>query len=189
MNSADTVMLIDAAYLDRVGADLSKHFSGVLGRELPKGDLALLLECLAMDGGTPFGDNTIHVFFVCDDKGKKLESFRPGDLKKELDCMAFKSRLGEFVLYSFEPSDMATREELFLEGVKLAADAKEVKRLVVVPFEEAYGGKIPAILDKVDGKEKMTVFGMNPLAGEGSWQWEMLGFSILLSFGIKADEL
>lgn len=38
--------------------------------------------------------------------------------------MAFKSQLGEFALYSFEPSDMASREELFLESLRVVVDAK-----------------------------------------------------------------
>ena len=38
MNFAETVMLVDAAYLNRVCGDLKKHFSTVLGRELPKAD-------------------------------------------------------------------------------------------------------------------------------------------------------
>ena len=37
MNFAETVMLVDAAYLNRVCGDLKKHFSTVLGRELPAG--------------------------------------------------------------------------------------------------------------------------------------------------------
>jgi len=97
--------------------------------------------------------------------------------------------LGEFALYSFEPSDMASREELFLESLRVVVDAKEVKRVIIVPAEEEYGDKVPAILNKVDGKEKMTVFGMNPPACEVAYQWEMFGFAVLQSLGIKADEL
>jgi hypothetical protein len=41
----------------------------------------------------------------------------------------------------------------------------------------------------VDGKEKMTVFGMNPPTSEVAYQWEMFGFAVLQSLGIKADEL
>ena len=118
-----------------------------------------------------------------------MGAFQPSDLEKELNNVAFKSQLGEFALYSFEPSDMTGREELFLESLKVVVDAKEVKRVIIVPAEEEYGDKIPAILNKVDGKEKMTVFGMNPPAGEVAYQWEMLGFAILQSLGIKAEEL
>ena len=33
---ADTVILVDVAYVDRVAGDLSKHFGDVVGRKLPK---------------------------------------------------------------------------------------------------------------------------------------------------------
>ena len=32
---ADTVILVDVAYVDRVAGDLSKHFGDVVGRKLP----------------------------------------------------------------------------------------------------------------------------------------------------------
>lgn len=186
---ADTVMLIDAAYVDRVAGDLSRHFGEVVGRKLPKADLPVLLECLVLDSGVPVGENTLQVLFIYDEESKKMNAFQPSDLEKELNNVAFQSQLGEFALYSFEPSDMATREELFLESLKVVADAKEVKRLIVVPAEEEYGDKIPALLNKVDGKEKITVFGMNPPAAQVAYQWDILGFSVLESLGIKAEEL
>ena len=173
---ADTVILVDVAYVDRVAGDLSKHFGDVVGRKLPKADLPVLLECLSLDSGIPLGENAV-------------DAFQPSDLEKELNNVAFKSQLGEFALYSFEPSDMASREELFLESLRVVVDAKEVKRVIIVPAEEEYGDKVPAILNKVDGKEKMTVFGMNPPACEVAYQWEMFGFAVLQSLGIKADEL
>lgn len=186
---ADTVILMDAAYVDRVAGDLSKHFSEVVDRKLPKADLPVLLECLSLDGGIPLGENAIQVLFVYDEESKSMGAFHPSNLEKELNNVAFKSQLGEFALYSFEPSDMASREDLFLESLKVVVDAQEVKRVIVVPAEEEYGDKVPAILNKVEGKEKMTVFGMNPPAVEVAYQWEMLGFAILQSLGIKADEL
>lgn len=186
---AETVILIDAAYLDRVAGDLSRHFGEVVGRKLPKADLPVLLECLSLDGGIPLGENAIQVLFIYDKESIRMPAFQPSDLEKELNNVAFKSQLGEYALYSFEPSDMTTREELFLESLKVVADAKEVKRIIVIPAEEEYGEKVPAILNKVDGKDRMTVFGMNPPAEAVSYQWEMLGFSVLQSLGVKADEL
>ena len=52
---ADTVILVDVAYVDRVAGDLSKHFGDVVGRKLPKADLPVLLECLSLDSGIPLG--------------------------------------------------------------------------------------------------------------------------------------
>ena len=34
----------------------------------------------------------------------------------------------------------------------------------------------------------MTVFGMHPPTSEVAYQWEMFGFAVLQSLGIKADE-
>ena len=68
------------------------------------------------------------------------------------------------------------------KGVKSFKEGDVYKR-------QEYGDKVPAILNKVDGKEKMTVFGMNPPTSEVAYQWEMFGFAVLQSLGIKADEL
>ena len=186
---AEKVILIDAAYINKVTQDLSKHFGQVIGRELPKADLPIFLECVAMDAAIQPGDNVLQVLFVYDKNQSKMDAFNPGDLKKELNDVAFKSQLGEFQLNAFEPSDMADRGAFFLEAVKLVADAKEVKHLVVVPSETEYGDKLPEIFNKVDGKESIYVLGMNPLESSDKFRWEMLGYAVLQALGIRSDEI
>ena len=186
---AEKVIMIDAAYINKVTQDLSKHFGQVIGRELPKADLPIFLECVAMDAAIQPGDHTLQVLFVYDKSQSKMDAFNPGDLKKELNDVAFKSQLGEFQLNAFEPSDMADRGAFFLEAVKLVADAKEVKHLVVVPSETEYGDKLPEIFNKVDGKESIYVLGMNPLESSDKFRWEMLGYAVLQALGIRSDEI
>ena len=186
---AEKVILIDAAYINKVTKDLSQHFGQVIGRELPKADLPIFLECVAMDAAIQPGDNVLQVLFVYDKNENKMDAFNPGDLKKELNDVAFKSQLGEFQLNTFEPSDMADKEAFFLESVRLIADAKEVKHLVVVPSESEYGDKLPEIFEKVDGKESIHVLGMNPPAPSDKYQWEMLGYAVLQALGIRSDEI
>ena len=186
---AEKVILIDAAYINKVTKDLSQHFGQVIGRELPKADLPIFLECVAMDAAIQPGDNVLQVLFVYDKNESKMDAFNPGDLKKELNDVAFKSQLGEFQLNTFEPSDMADKEAFFLESVRLIADAKEVKHLVVVPSESEYGDKLPEIFEKVDGKESIHVLGMNPSAPSDKYQWEMLGYAVLQALGIRSDEI
>ena len=186
---AEKVILIDAAYINKVTKDLSQHFGQVIGRELPKADLSIFLECVAMDAAIQPGDNVLQVLFVYDKNENKMDAFNPGDLKKELNDVAFKSQLGEFQLNTFEPSDMADKEAFFLESVRLIADAKEVKHLVVVPSESEYGDKLPEIFEKVDGKESIHVLGMNPPAPSDKYQWEMLGYAVLQALGIRSDEI
>ena len=186
---AEKVILIDASYINKVTGDLSQHFGQMIGRELPKADLPIFLECVAMDAAIQPGENVLQVLLVYDNELTKMDAFNPGDLKKELNDVAFKSQLGEFQLNTFEPSDMADREAFFMEEVKLVADAKEVKHLVIVPSETEYGDKIPEILEKVDGKESIHVLGMNPLAPSKAFSWEMMGYAVLQALGIRSDEI
>ena len=186
---AEKVILIDAAYINKVTKDLSLHFGKLIGRELPKADLPIFLECVAMDAAIQPGENVLQVLFVYDKNQTKIDAFNPSDLKKELNDVAFKSQLGEFQLNTFEPSDMADKEAFFLESVRLVADAKEVKHLVVVPDEMEYGDKLPEIFDKVDGKESIHVLGMNPLASSDKYHWEMMGYAVLQALGIRSDEI
>ena len=186
---AEKVILIDAAYINKVTKDLSLHFGQLIGRELPKADLPIFLECVAMDAAIQPGENVLQVLFVYDKNQTRIDAFNPSDLKKELNDVAFKSQLGEFQLNTFEPSDMADKEAFFLESVRLVADAKEVKHLVVVPDEMEYGDKLPEIFDKVDGKESIHVLGMNPPAPSDKYQWEMLGYAVLQALGIRSDEI
>ena len=186
---AEKVILIDAAYINKVTKDMSLHFGQLIGRELPKADLPIFLECVAMDAAIQPGENVLQVLFVYDKNQTKIDAFKPSDLKKELNDVAFKSQLGEFQLNTFEPSDMADKEAFFLESVRLVADAKEVKHLVVVPDEMEYGDKLPEIFDKVDGKESIHVLGMNPPAPSDKYHWEMMGYAVLQALGIRSDEI
>lgn len=186
---APVVMLVDASYLDRVGSDIAAHFAPIVNRDLPKADLANLLECLALDAGVPLGENEIQVIFIYEAGEEKMKFCTPSDLSKELQGVAFKSQLGEFALYAFQPSDMATREDLFVESFQLAGESKDARNIIIVPDEDGYGGRMGSYINKVEGKEHITVFGMNPPAYEGGYTFEMLGFPILQSLGIRAEEL
>ncbi|MGL4518351.1 MAG: DUF6621 family protein [Phocaeicola sp.] len=185
----ETVLLLDAAYLDRVVGDLSKHFSKVLERTLPKSDLPLLLECIALDAGVTLGKNALQVIFLYDAESKLMKNIQPMDFEKELHGMAFQSQLGEFTLSAFDATELASREALFLETVSLLEESADAKRLVLVPSEEEYGELLPAVLNKMEKKEKIVLLGMNPLSDVISFEWEMLGYAILQSLGVKADEI
>lgn len=183
------VMLIDASYLNKVGQDISNHFAPVVNRDLPKADLAVLLECMALDAGLSEGKHEIQVIFVYDSRESRMPFCTPSDLKKELHGVAFQSQLGEFSLYAFQTSDMASREELFRESLMLAGVSKDVKHLIAVPDEVEYGNALAEAVAEVSGKEDFAIFGMNPPAYEGKFHFEMLGFPLLQSLGIRAEEL
>lgn len=186
---ASDVILIDAAFLDRVGGDMAAHFAPMVGRELPKADLAVLLECLALDAGLEPGQHEIQVIFVYDAAHDRMRFCAPSDLEKEIHGMAFQSRLGEFSLYAFQTSGMARREDLFCESLQLLTESKDVRRVMLVPDEGEYGSAVAELAEKIKDKESVTVFGMNPPAHECNYCFEMLGFAVLQSLGIRAEEL
>lgn len=186
---ASDVILIDAAFLDRVGGDMAAHFAPLVGRELPKADLAVLLECLALDAGLEPGQHEIQVIFVYDAAHGRMRFCAPSDLEKEIHGMAFQSRLGEFSLYAFQTSGMARREDLFGESLQLLTESKDVRRVMLVPDEGEYGSVVAELAEKMKDKESVTVFGMNPPVHECSYCFEMLGFAVLQSLGIRAEEL
>ena len=61
---SETVMVIDAAYLNFVINDLKKYFEPLLGRSLQRADLALFTMCLAMDAGVKEGSNDVQILLV-----------------------------------------------------------------------------------------------------------------------------
>lgn len=186
---APAVLLIDAHYLDRVGKELSAHFAAELHRELPKADLAVLLECIALDGGVPGQSDKVDAYFIHDETKESMQFCSPSRFSDELHEVAFRGNLGEFSLYSFQPSRMAGRGELFIESMLLAAESDKVKQLILVPDIESYGSELPPYINKVKDKSRITISGMQPVGGLESVKFELLGFPILRSLGIRSDEL
>lgn len=185
---AGTVMLIDVAFLNFLITDLKVNFERMLGRTLQEVDISMLMTYLALDAGVEEGDNEIQVLCIYDEDSKILEHCQPKDMEKELNNVAFKNAFGEFSFYSFQPEQMTTLEELYLESLKVVADSKEVKRLIVVSFNEEYGDKVTEVLDKTEGKE-MIQLRMNEPEDGVSYRWEMLAYPIMQALGVRGDEL
>lgn len=186
---AEIVLLVDASYLNKITSDLSHHFEQVIGRKLLKADLPIFLECLSLDAGIQVGNHVIQVLFIYDKSSKNMNAFNPSDLQKELNDVAFKCELGEYQINSYEPSDMANREDFYLESVKLIADSKEVKHMILVPSEVEYADKLPDVLKKVEGKESVHVFGMNPPSEASGYKWDMVGYAVLEALGVRPNEI
>lgn len=190
----ETVILMDVAYVDKITGDLIQYFSRVINRTLTTADLSLLLEALALDAGLrPDGNKEkkreIQTLLIYDEKHPTLKNIVPNDLTQKLNNVAFDSKLGEFVLNTYHPSGMTPHTDFVLDALRLVADAKEVKRLVVVADDTFIEKEVLPLLDKVDGKEAVTLFSMNPSPTNKESKWEMLGFAILRALGIRSEEL
>jgi hypothetical protein len=185
---AETVMLVDASFLNFVTEDIKRNFESMLKRKLQDMDLSHLFTYIALDAGISEGKNEMQIFFIYDADSTSLVHAMPSDLKTELNNVAFSNEFGEFCFNTFQPEKMASREELFLESLNVLADAKEVKRIVVLSFNEEYGEKVHKILKKVKEKE-LIQFRMNEPDDDTEYRWEMLAYPVMQALGIRGDEL
>ena len=185
---AETVMLVDASFLNFVTEDIKKNFERMLNRELQEIDLSHLFTYIALDAGISEGKNEMQIFFIYDADSSHLVHTQPSDLTSELNNVAFSNEFGEFCFNTFQPENMASREELYLESLKVLVDTEEVKRVIVLSFNEQYGEKVHKILKKVEEKE-LVQFRMNEPEYETSYRWEMLAYPLMQALGIRGDEL
>lgn len=183
-----TVAVIDAAFLNLVITDVKRHFEKVLNRPLQEIDLSLLTTYLALDSGITEGDNDVQILFVYDKESTRLVHCQPSDMVNELNGIAFKSIYGEYSFATVTSEGMVSRADLFLDLLSIVSDSADVKKMIVLSFNEEYGKKVTEALCKVKGKE-IYQFRMNEPETPVNYKWDILAFAIMRSLGIKANEL
>ena len=185
---SETVVLIDAAFLNFVITDMKGYFEKTLQRSLQEIDLSMLTTYLTLDAGITEGKNEVQFLFVYDKDSSHLVHCHPSDLEKELNGVAFQSPYGEYSFASVPSEGMVSREELFLDLLSIVSDSADVKRMIVVSFNEEYGKKVTDALHEVKGKE-IIQFRMNEPEASVEYKWDMLAFPVMQALGIRADEL
>jgi hypothetical protein len=189
----ETVVLVDAEYVDRVAFDLTVNFERMLGRRIPQADTARWLECVALDGGlrpqpTDVSLQTaIQVVLIYGREQQKMANFQPGDFDA-LDGKAFGSGLGEFLLSCVKVEEMVSKEDLYMDSLRVLANAKEVKRLLVVADMEQAAGRVKDALRDADPEKHITLLTMDPTAA-GGFRQELLGYSLMAALGIRGEEI
>lgn len=200
---AKRVILVDAAYIDRVTAALRGHFSAELKRELPKADLAQWMVCAALDCEMR-GD--VQVIFLHDKEDKVLSQFTPGNFSQELDGKAFSEEgLGEFTIACCPVERVTTLEDLCAESLEALLDDKNVEAIAAVydfdgqtAVSRDLTKRIARLCAKsqqpVDKEEApktpkdVTLLSMTPIEGQG-FALQILGYSILAALGIHPEEV
>lgn len=183
----ENVVLVDADYVDGVAFHLTVNFERMLERAVQPADLAQWLVCVALDGGVKPGNNEVQVVFV-HPKGKRgLDNFRPSSFSEEIDGMAFMDEhVGEFTMSALRVENLVGETEFFSQAVETLADAKEIKRLILVADPAKDGERLRGIIAKTDGKD-VTWLSMEQLSGKG-FVSEILGFSLMNAMGIRGEE-
>jgi hypothetical protein len=190
---SEIVILVDAAYVDKVAFDLIVNFERMLGRRIPQADTAQWLECIALDGGLrPTANSqkptaTCQVVLIHDKKQQQLDNFLPGRFA-DLDGKAFSGQLGEFLISCVQVEEMVTKDDLYIDSLQIIANATEVQRLMVVADSDRLYNKVREALRQADPDKHITVFTMQPMAS-GNFRQEILGYSLMAALGIKAEEI
>ncbi|MCD8183811.1 MAG: hypothetical protein LUE99_12845 [Bacteroides sp.] len=192
-----TVMVLDAAYLNFVISDLKKYFEPLLGRSLQTIDLGLLTMCLAMDAGLKEGENDVQILFVYDEQSQELLHCAHGNLKEELDGVAFMGLFGEFSFLAVPSEGFVSRGELFLDLLQIILNSADVKRLILASFNEEYGEGVEEVLKEYVGKasedreggKEIIQFRMEEPVSLAEYRWEMLGYPLMSALGIKSEDL
>ena len=201
MNTLDTnnikwsenVIIADADYIDKVAFDLTVNFERMINRRIQPADMAQWAVCIALDGGLREGEHETQVVLIHDKKSIAMKNFRPSNYETDLNAKAFKDdKLGEFIFSSYPTEEkMAGKDEFLVEVARTVCNAKEVKRVMVIPNSEdgdAYD-QLRDMLRKVDDDNKrITLFAMQPMPG-GNFRQEILGYSLMNALGISAKEI
>lgn len=188
---SNNVIIADADYIDKVAFDLIVNFERMIGRRIPKADMARWIECVALDGGLKEGENDTQVVLIHDKRRHKMENFVPANYDKELNAQAFKSTLGEFTISSYPVEDMVVADDFFVHVLQTVVSQPDVHRVVVIPNAEnatLYDNIRQTLHFLDDDKKRITVLAMQPMQG-GNFRQEILGYSLMSALGIRADEI
>lgn len=185
----ENVVIVDADYVDKVAFDLTVNFERMIGRRIPKADLAKWVDCVALDGGLrPKEGQQTQVIVIHSKQKRALENFAPSALDDEINGQAFSDNLGEFVFETHAIEDIADGDSLFTETLHLLCCQPEVNRIIVVPGDTIYNN-VREIIRKADDPDKhIAVLTMQPEAG-GPFRQELLGYSLMAALGIRSEEL
>ena len=187
------VILVDADYVDKVAFNLIVNFERMLGRQIPKADMALWADCVALDGGLRQGDNLTQVVLIHSKNKLQLDNFTPSNYADDLTNKAFKDHLGEFVFDAYHAEEeLVGYGAFFVDALQLISAQKEVKRIMVIPNAEDVHiyNKVRETLNRIedDDNKRITVFAMQPMPG-GNFRQEILGYSLMAALNIKPDEI
>ena len=106
---AETVVLIDAAFLNFVITDIKGYFEETLHRSLQEIDLSMLTTYITLDAGITEGKNEVQFLFVYDKESSRLQYCQPSGLQEELNGVAFQSPYGEYSFASVPSEGMVSR--------------------------------------------------------------------------------
>ena len=183
----ENIIIANADFIDRVAFDLTVNFERIIGRRIPRADMAQWVECVAMDGGLRPGQHHTQVILVHTRGHRQMENFSPAEYDS-LSGQAFSGPLGEFVFTTVCREPQAGGDDVLTDSVALLCREPQVRRLMVVPDDQVEYERVRRALAHAPEELRATLFAMQPMAG-GNYRQEILGYSLMKALGISADEI
>lgn len=183
-----TVMLIDAVWLNEAISELKKNFEQMLNRTLQDIDMAQFVLNLSLDASIPQDSKEVLVILVYDESTPKIDFCVPSILDSELDGVAFQDGEREFVFSSVSPEDMALREELYLDLLNIVGESADVQQMIVFPTEKTSQHEIHLALNEIKGKQ-ITLFSINEPQKTYNLIWRIAAYPIMQALGIRGEEI
>ena len=123
---AETVVLIDAAFLNFVITDIKGYFEETLHRSLQEIDLSMLTTYITLDAGITEGKNEVQFLFVYDKESSRLQYCQPSGLQEELNGVAFQSLMVN-ILCQRSIGRNGVKRRFVLDLLSIVSDSADVK--------------------------------------------------------------
>lgn len=183
---AEHVLLLDVDFLNGVVEPI-RCPGGGHGEELPRLEWGTWLSFLALDAGIKPGDHEMQVLLLYKEGVEEVACCRPA-LLAELNGQACRTAVGEMEFACVPTAGMTSTEELFVNLLQLALDAKETKQLLLLPHP-AYGARVVEELtelfhDKPALASQVTYFALKPDEVTLPCKVDTAFFSLAKAFGL-----
>ena len=174
----ENIIIADAEYIDNVAFDLIVNFERMLGRKIPKADMAQWAINIGLDGGMKPGRQTTGVILIHDKNTEQLNN-----------QAFYDESFGEFTFTAYPTEAMVTKQDFLTDMARTICNHKDVKRVMLIPNAENEQAldHLRRMLKDVDDDKHVTLFTMQPTLG-GRFRQELLGYSLTNAMGVKADE-
>lgn len=190
---SENFIIADADYLGKVAFNLTVNFERMLGRKIPRADMAQWAVDITLDGGLrPDGQqHETQLMLLYNENRPLMDCFQPADLKTGLNGQAFKDeRLGEYIINAYATGKLVDKDEYLLQTLLTLTEHEEVRRVMIICNTEEGD-----VLDRVrevlgrshNDSQRVTVFAMGNIAG-GNYRTENLGFSLTDALGVRSEE-
>lgn len=180
-------ILVDAEYAEKVAERLRRHYAQVLGRDIPRLDLADWLTCCALDCGLQQGNNEVQVCIFHEPEKKSLDNFLPSDLQTELDKQGFDvPGLAEFSVSCAAKEHIVEGAPLPIQATLFILNDQGEGALTLIADAGTHLQELRQAATKAP-KHPLTIMDMEQQMGTPGHV--VLGFSMVHAMGLSQQDL